>query len=53
MFLGKVLLKRRHNFPSVSSVVEFLENSVYIKTKQEILNVYLLKEVTFNFNFAK
>lgn len=35
MLLGKVLHKRRYSFPSVYSVVAFLENSAYLKAKQE------------------
>ena len=55
MFLGKVLHKRRYNFPSVYSVAAIPENSTtYIKVKQEIFGVYLLKEVTLiTFSFTK
>ena len=54
MFLGKVLHKRRYNFPSVYSVAAIPENSMYIRVKQEKLGIYLLKEVTLiTFSFTK
>ena len=54
MFFGNVLHKRRYNFPSVYSVAAVPENSTYIKVKQEIFGVYLLKEVTLiTFSFTK